>query len=488
MSELPKGWAKTTLLETVELHDSRRVPLNASQREVMKGEYPYYGANGLVDHVNDFIFDGHYVLLAEDGGNFDKPERGVAYEVQGKFWVNNHAHILTGQGGIPPRFLLHLLNAIDWMPFIGGTTRAKLTQAGMENVRILLPPLAEQWRIVEKLDGILAKTARARKELDRIPSLIIHYKKSILAAAFSGKLTADWRTLHLLESVQTAEISSTCTNRRRKTEKKLADGDFDPPFSLPSTWKWIPLPQLGLLDRGKSRHRPRNDRTLYGGPYPFVQTGDIKAARGHLFTYSQTYNETGLAQSRLWPKGTLCITIAANIAETAILEIDACFPDSIVGFTADQNYCLPTFVEFFFRTVKSDLAAFAPATAQKNINLETLSALYIPTPPIDEQHEVVSRIEAAFAWLDKVAAEHGRAVHLLPKLEQAILTKAFRGDLVPQDPNDEPASELLLHIHSARADAPKQKRGRNLGSKITPRVPKKKAAKNHHDDVKDNAA
>ena len=97
-------------------------------------------------------------------------------------------------------------------------------------------------------------------------------------------------------------------------------------------WKIKRINQLGEISRGRSRHRPRDDKSLYGGEYPFVQTGDVKASEFYLIKYSQTYNEKGLAQSKLWKKGTLCITIAANIAETAILDIDACFPDSIVGF------------------------------------------------------------------------------------------------------------------------------------------------------------
>src|SRR3569623_376107 len=102
---------------------------------------------------------------------------------------------------------------------------------------------------------------------------------------------------------------------------------------LPKGWRLLTLRELGTVERGRSRHRPRNDPSLYGGPYPFVQTGDIKAAGLRLHEYSQTYNEVGLAQSRLWPAGILCITIAANICDTAILGIPACFPDSIVGFT-----------------------------------------------------------------------------------------------------------------------------------------------------------
>ncbi|WP_176377474.1 restriction endonuclease subunit S, partial [Escherichia coli] len=106
--------------------------------------------------------------------------------------------------------------------------------------------------------------------------------------------------------------------------------------------------QLGELNRGKSKHRPRNDPSLYGGDYPFVQTGDVRAADGLLTNYKQTYSKKGLAQSRLWPKGTLCITIAANIAETAILGIDACFPDSVVGFIPQNENISVEYIEFFF--------------------------------------------------------------------------------------------------------------------------------------------
>ncbi|WJQ01842.1 restriction endonuclease subunit S [Geobacillus stearothermophilus] len=106
-----------------------------------------------------------------------------------------------------------------------------------------------------------------------------------------------------------------------------------------SQWREVTLKEIGELARGKSKHRPRYDPILYGGKYPFIQTRDIKNANRTITKYEQTYNEVGLAQSRLWPKGTLCITIAANIAETAILGIDACFPDSVVGFIPDKDKC-----------------------------------------------------------------------------------------------------------------------------------------------------
>ena len=191
-------------------------------------------------------------------------------------------------------------------------------------------------------------------------------------------------------------------------------------------------------------------RGLFGGPYPFIQTGEVRAANRFLTSFTETYSEFGLSQSRLWPKGTVCITIAANIAETAILAIDACFPDSVVGFTADDERTTPSYVEFFLRTARDELAAFAPATAQKNINLDILSRIRLPIAPLDEQGEIVDRIEKAFSWIDRLASETTNARKLIDHLDQAVLAKAFRGELVPQDPNDEPASVLLERIRAER--------------------------------------
>jgi type I restriction enzyme, S subunit len=212
----------------------------------------------------------------------------------------------------------------------------------------------------------------------------------------------------------------------------------------------LALPQIGDIDRGRSRHRPRNDPSLFGGPWPFIQTGDVRAANRFLTSFTETYSEFGLSQSRLWPKGTVCITIAANIAETAILAIDACFPDSVVGFTADIERTTPSYVEFFLRTARDELTAFAPATAQKNINLETLSRIQLPMAPLDEQREIVDRIEKAFSWIDRLATETTNARKLIDHLDQAVMAKAFRGELVPQDPNDEPASVLLERIQAEK--------------------------------------
>lgn len=302
---------------------------------------------------------------------------------------------------------------------------------------ITLPPLAEQHRIVTRIEALFARTRRARADLERIAALARRYLSATLTQAFQGTLTDPWRA----------------ANNQPAVHHPI--GHVQGPYEVPAGWAWCPLPSLGELARGKSRHRPRNHPALYGGPYPFIQTGDVRAARGRLSTFQQTYTQAGLAQSRLWPRDTLCITIAANIAETAILDIEACFPDSVVGFRAKRGLCLPEYIEYFFRTAKEDLAAFAPATAQKNINLETLEAVLVPTPGLQEQAECVrllSRSEAAAQVCENEAA---RAIALLDRLEQSILARAFRGELVPQDaadsvPDTAPVVESITPVSPRR--------------------------------------
>lgn len=161
----------------------------------------------------------------------------------------------------------------------------------------------------------------------------------------------------------------------------------------PQGWEKVKIKNISLdFGRGKSKHRPRDDTILYGGNYPFIQTGDVKRSFGRITKYSQTYNEKGLSQSKLWPAETMCITIAANIAETGILTFPACFPDSIIGFVADKKKSNVYFVEYLFRYLRYYIQSeyVGTGTAQDNINLGTFEELEFPIPPLSVQNKIVS--------------------------------------------------------------------------------------------------
>lgn len=355
-----------------------------------------------------------------------------------------------------PRFVAYYLRSANYWRQIGeasaGIALANVNAVKLANLDAPLAPLNEQKRIADKLDAVLTRVDACRERLDRVPAILKRFRQSIIAAATSGKLTKEWRGEH-----------------GRVTE-----------------WPKVRIADVGEIGRGKSKHRPRNDPRLYGGPYPFIQTGDVARSGGRISIHSQTYTKFGLAQSKLWPAGTVCITIAANIADTAILTYPACFPDSIVGFVANPEKSLPEFVKWSIDTLREQLESFAPATAQKNINLTVLNDIQFRCPPIDEQHEIVRRVEAIFAYIDRLETRSTTARTLVEHLTPALLAKAFRGELVPQDPNDEPASALLERIRAERAEQPKVRREKTYTAKPTS-IPKEKArmAKSRYDiDVK----
>ena len=152
---------------------------------------------------------------------------------------------------------------------------------------------------------------------------------------------------------------------------------FGDPVENPMAWSSCKMGNLGTLDRGRSKHRPRNAPHLYGGSYPFIQTGDIATSGGFITEYTQTYSEAGLDQSRIWPAGTLCITIAANIGMTGVLDFDACFPDSVVGFLPNNRVTVE-YIQTGLDLMQNKIEEQAPQSAQRNINLKILRELEIP--------------------------------------------------------------------------------------------------------------
>ena len=157
-------------------------------------------------------------------------------------------------------------------------------------------------------------------------------------------------------------------------------------------WELKTLPELGEFGRGVSKHRPRNAPELLGGKYPLIQTGDVANANLYITDYESTYSEEGFKQSKMWKAGTLCITIAATIAKTAILTFDSCFPDSVVGFTPNEN-TNNLFINYWFSFFQKILEEQAPAVAQKNINLQVLSELKIISPPIELQNDFAAFVQ-----------------------------------------------------------------------------------------------
>ena len=233
-----------------------------------------------------------------------------------------------------------------------------------------------------------------------------------------------------------AEIFDAADALKRKDQELLKKYDelaqaifidmFGDPVKNEKGWEAKKFQELGTLDRGVSKHRPRNASELLGGKYPLIQTGDVANSGGIITKYRSTYSEIGLKQSKMWSKGTLCITIAANIAKTGILDFDACFPDSIVGFKPNDKVSNSVFVQFWIGFLQKILEDNAPESAQKNINLEILRGLDVICPPVELQNKFEKIIEQ----LNLVKSSNSNFV--ADNLFQTLIQKAFKGELVAE--------------------------------------------------------
>lgn len=202
---------------------------------------------------------------------------------------------------------------------------------------------------------------------------------------------------------------------------------FGNPVTNSKNWTLNKLSAMGSIARGKSKHRPRNAPELLGGPYPLIQTGDVAKSGVYITEYKHTYSELGLKQSKMWQKGTLCITIAANIAKTGILSFDACFPDSVVGMICNEN-SNELFMHAWFGFFQKILEKNAPESAQKNINLKILENLDVICPPIELQNNFASIVEE----IEEQKKVMEKSLHEMENNFNALMQKAFNGELFPE--------------------------------------------------------
>ncbi len=333
------------------------------------------------DYDNKYVVKAGDLLIGMDG------EFGC-YEWKGSpALLNQRVCRLQGfSGELVPRFVFYGVN--DYLKAIedvtGYATVKHLSSKQILGIEFPVPPLPEQQRIVGLLDeafaGIATAKTTAEKNLQNAHALFESYLQSVFTERGKG-----W------------------------VEKRLVEVSRE-------------------FGRGKSKHRPRNEARLYGGAYPFIQTGDISNAVHWLTEYTQTYSELGLAQSRLWPKGTICIAIVgATVGETAILDFEACFPDSVIGIVVNDQVADNEYVEFLLQSFKALLKERGKGTARDNINLGTFESQKFPFPALKRQKEIVSTLNALGEETQRLASIYERKLAALEALKKSLLHQAFKG-------------------------------------------------------------
>ncbi len=321
------------------------------------------------------LFPKDTILFAKSGMS---AKLARVYRIKSPCYVVSHLAAILPSEYVDPGYLHRWFEANPPSNLIANDSYPSIKTSEISKVKIPLPPLPEQKRIaaiLDKADAIRRKRQQA-----------IQLTDDFLRAVFLDM--------------------------------------FGDPVTNPKGWDLLPFSAVGTLDRGKSRHRPRNDPALLGGIHPLIQTGEVANSRGYIKEHSATYSDLGLAQSKKWDAGTLCITIAANIAKTGILTFPACFPDSVVGFIPNKHVTVE-YVQHWLGFLQKNLEENAPQAAQKNINLEILRALLIPVPPKSEQEQFSSMVAGILAIEEKIASSSDALGNAFDALSQ----KAFSGQL-----------------------------------------------------------
>jgi len=377
---MKKGWQTKTLGDICEMYQPKTI---SGKDMVEDGAYPVYGANGVIGRYNQFNHEEPQLLITCRGATCGSVNISAP-----RSWVTGNAMVVRPKNeSLEMRYLEYLfLGGIDISKAITGAAQPQITRTNLEPLEISYPESpAEQQRIVALLDEAFAGLATAKANAERNLQNARAIFESHLQAVFSQR-GVGW------------------------VEKTLKDVSI-------------------TFGRGKSKHRPRNDPELYGGKYPFIQTGDIRNADHFITAYSQTYNEVGLSQSKLWPNGTICITIAANIAETAILGFDACFPDSVIGVVANPDEAETGFIEYLLQSFKARIQAMGKGSAQANINLATFEDQRFPFPSVIKQKELVEFLDHLAAETQHLTRLYERKLAALEELKKSLLHQAFNGEL-----------------------------------------------------------
>ena len=395
IGDIPVDWEVVRLEEVAKNYDKQRIPLSKNQRQTMSGSYPYCGANGIIDFINDYIFDGEFVLLSEDGGYWGAFENS-AYIMNGKFWVNNHAHILKAVSGKTiNHFLMYVINFLDISIFIAGTTRGKLNQGVMKNIPIPLPPLPEQ----RKVANVLSTIQQAIEQQDKILASVRELKKTLMRKLFT-------------EGLGDAELKETEIG------------------TMPKHWDVVRLGEVGVEFFGGGTPSTKKPE-YWNGDIPWTTSAHINGLYLQRGAKNITHEGLSNSASRLVLKNNLLIGTRVGVGKVAINLIDVAISQDLTGMIVDKEKAN---LEFLAYALSSDIIqdifhSCTRGTTIKGIPRDDLIQIPTPLPPLPEQQEI-ARI---LSTVDKKIEVEENRKWLLQELFKTMLHKLMTGQIRVKD-------------------------------------------------------
>ncbi len=325
-----------------------------------------------------------------------------------------------------PQWLVKAINSPQFresmQEFIRGTTRQRISRKNLGTLRLTVPEVDEQLAVAQSIERFQATRVNAAAHIQSAHHAVEHFRQAVLSTACSGGLTTAWREQNP-DHEDAEKLIGQSTYSIAEPEEGLAE--------LPDKWAWVALGNYAQCSRGRFSVRPRNDPSCFGGEHPFIQIGNLNPDGGWVRSHTQTLNAKGLSVSKKFPEGTAVIAIVgATIGNTGLLAYDMCFPDSLVGLetgTPEGN----RYVELFLRDRKHAIRqASYSSGGQPNIKLDSLNPYPLALPPFAEQREIVRRVDGLLHLADGLQDRIDAASKRVDRSSQAVLAKAFRGELV----------------------------------------------------------
>lgn len=468
MSDLPKGWIKSKLGDIVHIKYGKDL---STKKILSKGKYPVFGANSIIGYYDEYLYETEQVLISCRGANSGK----INFSPPKCFVTHNSLVLEFGKDFFAAKkYLFYALQAVGKSTIITGSAQPQVTINNAVNLEISLASLNEQRRIVAKLEKLLHRVDACKERLNKIPAILKRFRQSVLAAACSGRLTEDWRKKNpdvepsrvLLEKIKNNRLASVQTkNERNKIIKFYDEGkerlkQKDNEVDLPETWAFCEINNLGDVCNGSTPSRKKSE--YWSGNIPWISSGEV---RNNVITETrEAITEEGYKNSsvRLLPVGTVLLAMIGEgktRGQTAILNIEATINQNIAAIILNHGLISSKYLWYWFQLQYEITRQVGSGSGPQALNCQRVRELPFHLPPLPEQHEIVRRVNALFKKADEIEVRYKKAKAFVDKMTQSILAKAFRGELVPQDPNDEPASVLLEKIKVERAkQEPKRKK------------------------------
>lgn len=403
--KIPESWEWERFGNLVINYDSQRKPVTKSDRKTSKGLYDYYGATGAIDKVDEYIFDGEYLMIGEDGGNFFV-DRDNSFIARGTFWANNHVHV------VQPivcdiSFLKICLDTFDLpnMGLINGIAVPKLNQENMNSILIPVPPLAEQKRIVAKIEELMPLVDRYEKAWNQLKELNKRFpedmQKALLQWAIQGKLVEqrpeEGTGEELYQQIQ-AEKQALIKAGKIKKEKLLPEITEDEvPFEIPETWKWYRIGEVFNIINGFTPLKSNSDFWT-DGDIPWFTIDDVHR-QGRFISYTEkAISRKALSKNteRIVPSDSVLLCCTASVGEYAYTRIPLTTNQQFNAFVTKPEFIsaiYPMYVFEFAKTLKDTLIRKAGKTTFNFLSVGKLSNLLIPLPPLSEQKRIVAKLE-----------------------------------------------------------------------------------------------